>query len=164
METIHLSSFMVSFFNWCIVKSCRGVYSAPLHEGFAVYPCILIDTHMNLSITPFGREIAYAKFACPPQSQTALQRLPSSITYSTPLIQLLESIHSTHENVYAYVAGFQGTIVSKLHKCSLLAQCFNLPQKPAIISYTMLCVLIIIYFEHFNSNIFNIKINIHFLF
>ncbi len=33
---------------------------------------------------------------------------------------------------YAYVAGFQGTNVSKLHKCFFIAQCFNLPQKPAI--------------------------------
>jgi len=39
---------------------------------------------------------------------------------------------------YAYVAGFQGTIVLKLHKCFFLAQCFYLPQKPAIIAYCML--------------------------
>ena len=43
-----------------------------------------------------------------------------------------------NEKQYAYVAGFQGTIVSKLHKCFFLAQCFNLPQKPAIIEYCML--------------------------
>jgi hypothetical protein len=42
---------------------------------------------------------------------------------------------------YAYVAGFQGTIVSKLHKGFLLAQSINLPQKPAIIAYCMLAVL-----------------------
>jgi len=43
---------------------------------------------------------------------------------------------------YAYVAGFQGTIISKLHKCFFLAQCFNLPQKPAIIAYCMLAVFV----------------------
>jgi len=45
---------------------------------------------------------------------------------------------ASNEKQYAYVAGFQGTIVSKLHKCFFLAQCFNLPQKPAIIAYCML--------------------------
>jgi len=47
---------------------------------------------------------------------------------------------------YAYVDGFQGTIVSKLHKCFFLAQCFNLPQKPAIIAYCMLVVFLVIGF------------------
>ena len=46
---------------------------------------------------------------------------------------------TANEKQYAYVAGFQGTIVSKLHKCFFLAQCFNLLQKPAIIAYCM-CV------------------------
>ncbi len=31
---------------------------------------------------------------------------------------------------YAYVAGFQGTIVSKLHKCIILAQSFKFAQMP----------------------------------
>ena len=53
-----------------------------------------------------------------------------------------------NEKQYAYVAGFQRTIVSKLLKCCLLAQCFNLPQKPAIIAYYMLCsfILLLTYF------------------
>jgi hypothetical protein len=36
------------------------------------------------------------------------------------------------------VAGFQGNIISILHKCLIFAQNFNLPQNPAIIAYTML--------------------------
>ena len=48
---------------------------------------------------------------------------------------------TANEKQYAYVAGFQGTIVSSLHKYFFLAQSFNLPQKPAIIAYCMLAVL-----------------------
>ena len=57
-----------------------------------------------------------------------------------------------NEKQYAYVAGFQGTIVSKLHKCFFLAQCLSLPQKPAIIAYCMLAVLSFV-----NNFVINVK-------
>ena len=59
-----------------------------------------------------------------------------------------------NEKQYAYVAGFQRTIVSKLHKCFFLAQCFNLPQKPAIIAYCMLSVLFSLFHKFFSKNSF----------
>jgi hypothetical protein len=70
-------------------------------------------------------------FVCFPQSQRRLRS-----------VRLCGAGNITvNEKQYAYVAGFQSTIVSKLHKCFFLAQCFNLPQKPAIITYCMLAVL-----------------------
>ena len=64
-------------------------------------------------------------------------------------------IVACNEKQYAYVAGFQGTIVSKLHKCFFLAQSFNLPQKPAIIAYCMLYTFIFQYINHFTVNFIN---------
>jgi len=54
-------------------------------------------------------------------------------------VYIYDRLGILNEKQYAYVAGFQRTIVSKLHKCFFLAQCFNIPQKPAIIAYCM-CV------------------------
>jgi len=55
---------------------------------------------------------------------------------------------SANEKQYAYVAGFQGTIVSMLHKCFFLAQMFQYTTKAR--NYRILYVMQIFYFHYVN--------------
>jgi len=92
--------------------------------GFAPFFCVVSELHFLFWSLVSRNELSksvklnYHRFTC---------------------VSAVPSLNLAHkEKQYAYVAGFQGTIVSSLRKCLFLAQSINLPQKPAIIVYCIL--------------------------
>jgi len=67
------------------------------------------------------------------------------------VLSLIFSKRHITEKKYAYIAKFQGIIVSSYHRCFFFSQFFNLQQKPAYIANCMFYALIIFFGS---SNIF----------